>query len=333
MEGEIFLLDIVFSENAAGGLRLAQHYGQGPYTGGCIGVILSGEDDRQPSQEEVLQAQRQAEERERRAWEQAVPLGGDPRDVFAFGLGLDMGDIADGAFSPRRTTFLQRLYGAYPCSDGPDPAVQLVQKAQTTLRQVLDRAAQGEALRLWVAAHPADCCAFCWLMEQLESLDEAPGTLQVVCMPLWRERDGTAVSYVDWGELGPGEWGQFLSLAQELPSPIRHAAAVRWKALQSENAPLRVLLNGHLVSVDADFYDPFLKREIAAAPDEFSEAQVIGRLLGQYQLGIGDLLAAERIEAMIAAGWLEPVSAPDPDAPRYHRRLRKTRHWGEVHPF
>lgn len=317
------MLDIVFSENAAGGLKLAQHYGQGRYLGGSVGVILSSADGSPPSQAELARAQREAEERARRAWEEAVPLGGNPGDVFGFGLGLDMGPLADAPFGPLRAAFLQQLLAFGAEVGEPAPSLPLP-KAQTALKRLLARARAGEGMRLWVGSGPADGCGFCWLMHELQPLEGCLGALQVVRLPPWRQQGETAVHYLDWGELSPGEWGHFLPLAEALPGPIRQAAARRWRELQAENAPLRALVNGRLLSVGADFYDPFLERELAAAPAEFHEAQLIGQVLGRYPLGIGDCLLASRIEAMIAAGRLQPLGEPAPGNPRYRRRLRKT---------
>lgn len=71
------------------------------------------------------------------------------------------------------------------------------------------------------------------------------------------------------------------------------------------------------------FYDDFILREIAAEQDEFREANVIGRVLGNYQLGIGDAWIALRFEEMIGNGKLKAISTVDADSPIYHRMLKK----------
>ena len=87
------MLEVVFSDSACGGLKYAQHYGEGPYRPGCIGVIISQEDG-EPTPAEIEAAQRRAEEAERLAWERAVPLGGSPADVLGISLNLSAGDIS-----------------------------------------------------------------------------------------------------------------------------------------------------------------------------------------------------------------------------------------------
>ena len=86
------MLDVVFSDSACGSLKLAQHFGEGKYNGGCIGIIL---DNEEATEEEITQAQRHAEEEARKEWEAAQPIGGNPGDVYGFGLGLSVGDISE----------------------------------------------------------------------------------------------------------------------------------------------------------------------------------------------------------------------------------------------
>ena len=92
---------------------------------------------------------------------------------------------------------------------------------------------------------------------------------------------------------------------------------------EAENFPLRAVMNGKLMSVPETLYDVFIYREIDSCNDEFSEADVIGSVLGKYNLGIGDAFIAFRIEQFIRDGLLEPVTEPEPGDILYRRILRK----------
>ena len=85
------------------------------------------------------------------------------------------------------------------------------------------------------------------------------------------------------------------------------------------------MLNGQLQSVPEDIYDSFIFREIAAQPEQFKMASVIGNVLGKYQLGIGDAWVANRIDTMIKYGMLEVVEDAPKDELSYRRILRKCR--------
>lgn len=84
------------------------------------------------------------------------------------------------------------------------------------------------------------------------------------------------------------------------------------------------MLNGKLVSVPESLYDTFILRELEKQDNEFKEARLVGQVLGKYQLGIGDAWIALRIEQFIKDGLLIPITAPEPDAPIYHRTLQKS---------
>lgn len=105
------MLEIVFSDSACGSLKMAQHYGQGAYPGGCIGVIISRSDGRKPSKREKRAAQREAEEAERLAWESGAPMGGNTADVYGFGLMLSIGDISEDAPGMRRRQAKRSAFG------------------------------------------------------------------------------------------------------------------------------------------------------------------------------------------------------------------------------
>ena len=107
-----------------------------------------------------------------------------------------------------------------------------------------------------------------------------------------------------------------------LPSFLAHCAQ-HWSKLQEENAPLRVVLNGQLVSASEDAYDGFILRELERQDGEFMEARFIGDILGRHQPGIGDGWLAIRIEEMIRSGLLEAVTQAPADGPIYRRMLRK----------
>lgn len=109
-----------------------------------------------------------------------------------------------------------------------------------------------------------------------------------------------------------------------MPVNLLRSLASRWVELQQENATLRAVLNGKLVSAPESLYDTFILRELEKQENEFNEARLVGQVLGKYQLGIGDAWIALRIEQFIKDGLLIPITAPEPDTPIYHRILQKT---------
>lgn len=99
--------------------------------------------------------------------------------------------------------------------------------------------------------------------------------------------------------------------------------AEHWRALRKENASLRAVINGKLVSVSENIYDKYILGEITLQPSEFCEASVIGSVISKYQLGIGDDFIAHRIEKFIGDGTLEFTGNKSGSGRIYNRILRK----------
>lgn len=319
------MLEIVFSDSACGSLKLAQHYGQGEYQSGCIGVVISHDDGTEATPEEIAQAQRQAEEQDRQAWAQAVPLGGNAGDVVGFALNLSVGDISEDMPGPKRQAELTKLY-SFVVDHMEEDCNTLLSQAGRALDRIYSASGRGELLRIWYSDDPDELCGFYWLMARL---DEAgvEGPVEAIKPPRLEPQKGeTVLASRGWGEIGPGEWGRYTDQAKPVSRDIRHCCRLIWQQIQRENAPLRVCLNGNLTSVPADFYDCFLYQEIARQPSEFDEARVLGKVLGRLP-GVGGGFLAGRIEAMVQAGKLEFLTDPPADGARYWRRMRKTQHF------
>ncbi|MGE4277714.1 MAG: DUF3658 domain-containing protein [Lawsonibacter sp.] len=318
------MMEILFSDSACGSLKVAQHCGEGTDQSGCIAVIVSHSDGSKPTKEELETAQREAEEKARLAWKTAIPLGGNPADIYGFNLYLSVGDISEKEPGRKREQTLEHLFHIYPKDVSDQLSQQILEKAKEDLNMVRERAKAGDSLRIWYSNQPDELCGLSWFMDQLTRWEIPDHQVFMVKLPDWEtDKTGRLVRKSGWGEVEPEGWHRYLPLETPVPAAFRQSCALDWQVLQGENAPLRAMLNGRLVSVPDTLYDDFILREIAAEDDEFQEAGVIGRVLGKYQLGIGDAWVALRIEEMLQAGALEAVSAAEEDMPIYHRRLRK----------
>lgn len=316
------MIEIVFSDSAGGGLKAAKRYRRDSIIGGGVSVLYR--DGGKPTVTEIEEARREFEEKERQVWKRAMPMDGNPDDVFGFNLVLSVGDISEDRPGVRRQQVLERLYHIYPDDIGNQAAHELLQMAKDNLKTVFDRAAKGEALRIWYSNQPDELCGLYWFMAQLNSLGSCFGQVYIVQLPDYEpDENGNIVRNAGWGEMHPGEWHRYLALQRPALPVFCQSCAAHWRTLQKENAPLRAMLNGQLVSAQETLYDDFIIREIAAEDEAFHEAMVIGRVLGKYQLGIGDSWVALRIEEMIHARKLEAVTSAVEDSPIYHRVLKK----------
>ena len=318
------MIEIVFGDSACASLKMAQRYGEGDYCGGSSGVIIGHSDSHTPTRKEIEEDQREIETRERLAWEKAVPIGGNPDDVFGFCFVLDVGNISENEPGRLRQQALEQLWSIYPNQEGQQAACELVQGAAENLTTVRQRLLMGESLRIWYGNQPDEICGLYWFTAQLVQWDMPGNAIFLVKIPEWEaNEEGTVIGKSGTGECQPADWHRYVASQQLLPPAMCHHLAMHWRKLRSDNAPLRAVINGQLMSVEAAFYDGFIQREIGEQDDVFHEARLIGNVLGKYRLGIGDAWIAQRIEEMIRRGSLEPVDKADSDSPIYHRTLKK----------
>ena len=320
------MIEIVFSESAGGSLKVAQHFEEGKYRGVST-VILGHSDGSTPTQEELEQAKQEFERKEQEAWEKAVPLGGRSSDVFCLAFSLSVGDISETIPGTQRKEVIENLYvRCYPEFDDFE-AQELVNKVGENLETISKRLQEGEAIRIWYSDNPDELCGMYWFMSWLRRFyKELSLKVYLVKLPEYEEKDdNTIVQRYAWGDVGPEEWGKYVSLQKEVTEAFVKMCAMQWNILQQENAKLRATLNGKLVSVSEDIYDYYILQEISSCEDQFNEARLIGTVLGKYQLGISDSFIHSRIENMVNQGRLGVVKVAEKDRPIYSRILRRVK--------
>ena len=321
------MIDILFSDSACGSLKIAQHFGEGKYPVGCMSIIVSHTDGSKPSKEEIETARKEAEEKARMAWDNATPLEGKTSDIYGFNLLLSIGDISENRLGIKRKQVLEHLFSVYPNDQEHQVAKEIVNRAIEDLKTVRERAVVGETFRVWYSNQPDDMCGLYWFMSQLNQWNVNDGQVVIVKLPECEfDGNGNVVQKNSWAEVAPEEWYQYFAFQKTVSPVFIQCCASHWQALQAENAPLRAVLNGQLVSMSEKLYDDFIRCEIEAEDEKFHEAMIVGRVLGKYQLGISDSWVALRIEEMIKDRKLETVTWGDKDMPFYHRVLKKVTH-------
>ena len=313
------MLEVLFSDSAAGSMKMAMNHDS--VIGGCISVIGAHEDGSPLSAEETERLQQEHEEQERRRWAKAIPLRGNTRDILPFSLCLSIGPIDEDGIGPLRETTLEQLFSVYP--QGRQAAAEMLASARQNLNTLLTRVPH-ESVRFWVDRTPDAACGLRWALDQLRPLGLENLDLWVVELPAQSPLAESGLVLRSLGELHPNEYGRLAQDARPLPADQAAALAVQWQELKKQNAPLRAVLNGLLVSAAEDLYDPYLRWTLDEMSDTFQEAILIGRTLGQFPLGYGDTWLAMRVEQWIADGKLTALTKADADSPAYHRMLQKS---------
>lgn len=321
------MVEVVFGDSAAGSLKMAQSYGKGAFEqlGSAVGVIMTGPNGASPTQQELEQAKKEFLTQERAIWQQAKPLGGNAGDVYGLTFGLSTGDISEDIPAQACLKKLTEQCETYfTQQEALNLAAQILEQSLAMLEAACSRIAQKQPLRIWYSDQPDELCGLYWLMDQLYRRGLEHGDISLVKLPLFDEtKEGAVQLYTGWGGVHPGDFHRFCNREEVMTqTAIKHYAS-RWQRLKAENAPLRGALNGQLVSMPETLYDHFILREIQAQEPEFQQATVIGSVLGNYNLGIGDAWVAKRMQEMIDRGLLRVVTPAEEGNPVYHRRLRK----------
>lgn len=316
------MIEIVFSESAGGSLKAAQTYGKGEWSASSIGMIGTEMDP--AGETELRKALQEAEQKEREAWEQAIPLGGNPADVFSFPLALGTGDIAEAGVGSKRLEVLRRLFAPYPENVWRPAADEIYREAVENYQKVKARLAAGETVRIWYSDQPDEMSGLYWFAAQLECWEAPADRVVLVKLEPWVLQEDRVAGYKEWGEVEPGEWGKHLSSRKTVSQAFLTGISRRWKELQGEHAVLRAVVDGRLCSVPEDFYDPWIRKAADEQEDEFLESRLIGDVIGKHQLRISDKWVFLRVEKMIEDGKLQILTEAPEDLPVYHRMLKKT---------
>ena len=252
-------------------------------------------------------------ESEAGAMKAAIRSENPENDVICLGFALDIGDIQKPVTGEYRSKLLYSLL--YQKQWGADREMKTELKSLgktyseelSRLRGHLDN---SEPIRIRYSSAPYSMCGLMWLCSELNG---SKSTVSAVRLPNITVNGDTAVTYSSWGEVEPT--GLFLDWERVLSAAEINAYAQSWNRLKYENAPLRAVVNGSVVSVPANFYDFLIFKDLGDRP--VREAQLIGKILNENQLGIGDWWYARRIDKLIDQKRIKIIE----NSPRKYERL------------
>jgi len=310
------MVEIVFGDSTAAFLKEAQLCGKTPYS--VSGLQAFADADEKEEQKDLLQREMT---RRKAMWETATPM--EKAEIYAFPLYLSVGQLSGDCLGADRLAVLENLFSVYPSAVGTAAAGKLMEGARTSVPRFLKKVRAGEEARIWYSDQPDEMCGFFWFFSLLSGCCLTDVRITAVKLPAWEVWDGRVICRSGWNQVVPEDWHR-CSKQQETVSPaLCRWYAEQWEKLCGESAPLRAVVNGRLQSAEETLYDDLIRREIASEPVEFQEAHVIGTLLGKCYPGLTDQWIALRMEKMIRAGELLPLTEAPPDAPSYHRLLQK----------
>lgn len=238
---------------------------------------------------------RKASEKKYYSW-----IEGSSAEVICLGFLLDIGDIQEKITGSYRKNLILSLYNQNQWDDEDDYETELQEMFEhytSDLSRLQEYLEDGETVRIWYSDAPYSRCVFYQICQLLLKYQ---AEVHVVKLPEHVIRQDCIISYANWGEVAAEEFAGFLPYEKILTETELRIYAQNWTDLVSENAPLRAVISGKLMSVPEDFYDFLIWKHLADKPKK--EARVIGDILGTSMLGVGDWWYAKRIEHYIDHG-------------------------------
>lgn len=285
--------EIVFSPSTQGSLKVAQFTGIGE----CPKTWLMSEDEVGLPKEKIEELNRNQIEK----WNNSRPIGGRSSDILCFEYDLAFGDISEKIPGDKRYQYLQEsISKMYPSDKHENLADEWVsdlkKKNQKSLKELRKAIKEGASLRIWYSSAPDELNSFYWLMSFLYKQKYYTNVSAVYIPPdYWQGKwfcRGT-------GMIEPGKFYEALSLEKSLSREQIIAYSERWKQLQKENAPMRLMVSGSLVSLPEDFLDSFIYREIDKLSETFTIATLVGNIMGETEIMVGDSPLFERVMHII----------------------------------
>lgn len=224
----------------------------------------------------------------------------DSTEIISF-YGLDMFDIENGVISEtRKKEVLSFLKSPFEDDNSLNKWWNRQISDYNTLIKYIKK---GKKIRIWYSNNPSSTCGLYFVLSKIKDFN---GEVSIIKLPnIITDKMDNFIKGLGWGAIHPEEIDKYLSLERKLPKGEIQLLANKWNILKKENSKLRGVINGSLASVDINFYDSFIKRQLPN--DKIKVGSLIGNVLGIYQLGISDSIVHLRIEEMIKNNEIKVV--------------------------
>lgn len=154
---------------------------------------------------------------------------------------------------------------------------------------------QGMPVRIWYSKTSSELCGLYYIAHLIRDLNA-----EVFLVPAPDEAKNNT-----WARIDLNEVSSMLSLAHKAEKEEMAFFAQEWERLSTENAPMRVMKNGKVISVSDDYYDEKILSFSGREP--ISMIELIGKSLGNIPDGLQIWFVRNRIYSMIESGKLKIV--------------------------
>lgn len=237
------------------------------------------------------------------------------RIVDLYRTNLDVGYINEPEDSDYRKSTSWRL--AYSYIDVSDDELLQEWCAKYDGWEYLCKAiAKKEPLRIWYSENPRELCGLYYLCSLLKDYSADIYAVRVPERIKYKKERKYQLVY-STGQLDSDNAGRIVESAVKLTTGEIKMYAEEWESLKQENAPLRTVIAGKIVSVSEFFYDTTIWRYIPTEPK--AEERVFREALSAMPY-IQQGWLTLRIQKMIDNGHIEVVKDNKNPAKRLIRK-------------
>lgn len=227
-------------------------------------------------------------------------------------LDMDIGRLDEDIESDyRRDLYTQLFQRAYPETLGEERMDDYYDRSLQGVALVENAVRSKEDIRLWLSRNPDNMCHYHYLVHRfLKQLQDVNVYVVEVPAVSWEGTENeTCTSYAEWHCMNLYSARELETMTRRVPYVELMYYAERWARLVKENAPLRACINGVLTSVGETFYDDIIISYLRG--EQLTESELIGRFMGESNLGLNHNLVVWRVEEMIESGRIEVVSGSE----------------------
>lgn len=245
-------------------------------------------------------------------------IEGTADEVVCLAFKLDIGDITKDIGSEYRKALIYSMLNQGRCREYSEieqeekETLDVYCREWERLKKYLEN---GEDIRIW---YSKSAYSLCGLYHVCKLLYNCQNRVFLVELPDYRINGNVIISYQNWGEIAAEEFAAFIENQREINYHERKQYATKWSELVEDNSPLRAVINNHVIGVEENFYDFLIWKKLTQKP--IKQARLIGNILGNYQISIGDGWYAKRIQYYIDKGKIEIVEDSEN---KYARVIRK----------
>lgn len=298
------MLEVCFNDSVKGALAIAQRCGD--IIGGATSIGIISDKKGWSSFFAKRKIRKEYKKRQAELQKQAVPLGGERKDIAGISFGFSEGDIKASITLEDclRKDYIYSTFSFDRYNDSEDMRDSINEFWQYSMDDLEKLKAKPEKIRIWLDHSPD---AQCGLLFVADLLKDSNTEIHIVELPESIKKDAHCETrYRGWGDVEPQLFGTFLDRERILANQETEKLSNHWQVLKAENALLRVVENGIVLSADESYYDNLIRKEF---PKETCKiANIIGSALGNQKILTGDVFIAKRIQSFIENGELAVIS-------------------------